>query len=257
MKKRSALFAFVWCLSVLPLLGGGGSTFGIEVPAFLTDRDEEVVRHSAYTLSYNKKHRVANWVAWVLTSARTYGTIKRGDCFQADPYIRRGPRVGPTEYRGSGYDRGHMCPSADNKHTATAMEECFYMSNMCPQTHTLNGGDWKELEERCRKWARQYGTLYIVAGPVIRKGERYATIGESQVMVPKQFYKVVLRYTSPREAEAIGFVYNNNSDNRPMASYVCTIDDVERLTGINFFSKLPKDEERRAEATVHKSKWGL
>lgn len=226
-----------------------------ELPAYLTDRPEEIIRHTSFTVSYNNRHCQPNYVAWTLTAERANGRERRADNFQPDELQRRGTRVTTYDYRGSGYDRGHMCPAADNKHSRQAMNECFVMTNICPQTHRLNAGDWEELESRCRTWARRYGRLYIVCGPVLRKGERYETIGSAvRISVPRQFFKVILRYDG-RKAEAIGFVYNNNDDNRPMRSYATTVDDVERLTGINFFSKLPRDVERRAEAKMNLGAW--
>ncbi len=228
---------------------------GIEIPAYLTDRDEEIVIHEGFTLSYNKKHLVPNWVAWVLTPERNNGEVKRANNFQPDPTIKYGPIAVDNDYRGSGYDRGHMCPSADNKHSREAMNQCFFFSNMCPQTHKLNAGDWEQLEMLCRKWAAEYDSIYIVCGPIIEKGETYSTIGANKVLVPKQFYKVILRWTGDNSAEAIGFIMNNDDSDRPIRSYAVTVDSVEARTGINFFSKLPKEVERRAEATYDCTRW--
>ncbi len=228
---------------------------GMEIPAYLTDRDEEIVIHEGFTLSYNKKHLVSNWVAWVLTPDRVNGPEKRANDFQPDFTIKKGPIAYDTDYRGSGYDRGHMCPSADNKHSRDAMNQCFLFSNMCPQTHKLNAGDWQDLEALCRRWAVEYDSIYIVCGPIIEKGVEYETIGENKVLVPKQFYKVILRWTGDNSAEAIGFIMNNDESHNPVASYAVTVDSVEARTGINFFSKLPKEVERRAEAEFDCTKW--
>ncbi len=228
---------------------------GIEIPAYLTDRDEEIVMHKWYTLSYNKKYLVPNWVAWVLTPTRVDGTVKRGDDFHPDTDIVHGPIAQLADYKGSGYDRGHMCPAADNKHSREAMYESFCLSNMCPQNRTNNAGDWDQLEKLCRQWAKAYDSIYIVCGPIIEKGVHYDTIGDNHVLVPKQFYKVVLRWVDDDTAEGIGFIMNNDDSNLPIASYAVTIDSVECRTGINFFSKLPKDVERRAEATMNVDNW--
>ncbi len=228
---------------------------GLEIPAYLTDRDEEIVTHEGFTLSYNKKRLVPNWVAWVLTKERTQGTEKRANDFQPDMTIKRGPIALDSDYRYSGFDRGHMCPSADCKHSREAMNQCFLFSNICPQTHKLNAGDWEELETLCRLWAIEYDSIYIVCGPIIEKGETYATIGANKVTVPKQFYKVVLRFTGNNSAEAIGFIMNNDESRRPISSYAVSVDSVEVRTGINFFSKLPKEMERRAEASFDCAKW--
>ncbi len=228
---------------------------GLEIPAYLTDRDEEIVIHEGFTLSYNKKHLVPNWVAWVLTSERVKGSVKVFRDFQPDTTIKNGPIAQLSDYSRSGYDRGHMCPAADNKHSKEAMKQCCLLSNICPQTHENNAGDWEQLESLCRKWAVEYDSIYIVCGPIIEKGENYETIGENKVTVPRQFYKVVLRWTGENSAEAIGFIMNNDDSDLPIASYAVTVDSVETRTGINFFSKFPKDVERRAEAKFDCSQW--
>lgn len=226
----------------------------LEIPAFLTDRPEEVIWHTAYTVSFNRKHKLPNWVAWELTKERTQGKESRSDNFQPDPDVTKGATAMDSDYRGSGFDRGHMCPAADNKMSAQAMTECFYFSNICPQLHSLNGGDWKELEEKSRKWARRYERIYIVCGPLIRDG-KHRTIGESRVTVPDGFFKVFLRLTDAGGAKAIGFIYPHEKTDRPMREYAVSVDEVERQTGIDFFSKLPKEIEKKAEAECNFDDW--
>lgn len=229
---------------------------GLEIPAYLTDRDEEILQHNGFTVSYNKKYRLPNWVAWLLTRQRTGGTEKRADNFQPDESIKQGPVAEDSDYRRSGYDRGHMCPAADCKYSRKAMNDCFLLSNICPQTHSLNAGDWKELETKTRQWAQRYDSIYVVCGPVLEKGHRYSTIGSNKVAVPERFFKVLLRFTASGQAQAIGFIYENQDDvNRPLESYAVTVDSVETLTGINFFSKLQKHIERKAEEQFDWKYW--
>ncbi len=228
---------------------------GLEIPAYLSDRPEEIVQHEGFTLSYNNKHLLPNWVAWMLTAERVKGTEKRADNFQPDTDIRRGPIATTYDYRGSGYDRGHMCPAADCKHSRQAMNQCFLMSNMAPQTHMLNAGDWEELESLCRRWATDYDSVYIVCGPVLQKGEHYDKIGENGVSVPRQFFKAVLRWDGEAEAQTIAFVFNNDETTRPLSRYAVSVDSVESLTGINLFSKLPKRVEQRTEASFDVAQW--
>lgn len=227
---------------------------GIEIPAYLTDRREEIVQHEGFTLSYNNQHLIPNWVAWVLTAERTRGTEKRADNFQPDASVKAGPVAEDSDYRRSGYDRGHMCPAADCKHSRQAQNDCFLLSNICPQLHAHNAGDWEVLERKCRQWAVAYDSIFIVCGPVLQKGETYPTIGKNKVTVPAQYYKVVLRLTVDG-AEAIGFIMNNTDETHPLAYYATTVDEVELLTGINFFSKLDRRTERKAEATFDVTRW--
>lgn len=213
---------------------------------------EQILKRTGYVASYNKTTLLPNWVAWHLTAERTEESAKRsGVDFAEDTEVPE-PRATDWDYYNSGYDRGHMCPAADNKWSKKAMEESFLFTNMCPQNGNLNRGDWNEMEMACRKWAKKYGDLYIVCGPILYKG-KHKTIGKNKVVVPEAFFKVVLR--TGDNPQAIGFIYKNTSGNRPKDSYVNTVDEVERITGIDFFSSLPDDVEKNVEATADIANW--
>lgn len=213
---------------------------------------EQILKRTGYVASYNKTTLLPNWVAWHLTAERTEGSAKRsGVDFAEDTEVPE-PRATDWDYYNSGYDRGHMCPAADNKWSKKAMEESFLFTNMCPQNGNLNRGDWNEMEMACRKWAKKYGDLYIVCGPILYKG-KHKTIGKNKVVVPEAFFKVVLR--TGDDPQAIGFIYKNTSGNRPKDSYVNTIDEVERITGIDFFPSLPDDVEKKVEAECDLGLW--
>lgn len=213
---------------------------------------EQILKRTGYVASYNKTTLLPNWVAWHLTAERTEGSAKRsGVDFAEDTEVPE-PRATDWDYYNSGYDRGHMCPAADNKWSKKAMEESFLFTNMCPQNGNLNRGDWNEMEMACRKWAKKYGDLYIVCGPILYKG-KHKTIGKNMVVVPEAFFKVVLR--TGDDPQAIGFIYKNTSGNRPKDSYVNTVDEVERITGIDFFPSLPDDVEKKVEAECDLGLW--
>ena len=225
---------------------------GLEFPTPLTDRPEQLLKRVGYTVSYNSVLKLPNWVAWHLTVTHTSGISKRdGIKFHEDEEVPQ-PRATDADYRRSGYDRGHMCPSGDNKWSCLAQEQSFLLTNVCPQDHQLNAGDWNEMESQCRRWAKRYGDIYIVAGPILFKG-RHKTIGQNKVTVPEAFFKVVLCMKgSPK---AIGFIYRNQPGNRPKGDYVNSVDQVERLTGIDFFSSLPDAVEREVEARCQLEDW--
>lgn len=213
---------------------------------------EQILKRTGYVASYNKTTLLPNWVAWHLTAERTEGSAKRsGVDFAEDTEVPE-PRATDWDYYNSGYDRGHMCPAADNKWSKKAMEESFLFTNMCPQNGNLNRGDWNEMEMACRKWAKKYGDLYIVCGPILYKG-KHKTIGKNKVVVPEAFFKVVLR--TGDDPQAIGFIYKNTSGNRSKDSYVNTVDEVERITGIDFFPSLPDDVEKKVEAECDLGLW--
>ena len=226
--------------------------YHLERPAALADRDEQLLERKGYAASYNKKLRLPNWVAWELTADHVTGPYKRsGIKYQEDTEVPR-PRATHQDYYSSGYDRGHMCPSGDNKWDMQAQQQSFLLTNMCPQAHSLNAGDWNELEMKCRTWARRYGSLYIVCGPILYR-RQHKTIGRNKVTVPEAFFKVVLRM-EPQPC-AIGFVYKNDDGNRPMGDYINSVDQVERITGIDFFPSLPDELEERIEAEASLDEW--
>ncbi len=207
---------------------------------------------TGYILQYDPLKRIPVWVAWRLTADHTDGNHKReGIKFTEDEDVED-PRATDADYRGSGYDRGHMCPSGDNKWSRKAQEESFLFTNICPQLHNLNAGDWNELEKRCRHWAKAYGEVYIVCGPVLLN-KKHKTIGRNKVVVPEAFFKVVLRLGD--DPQAIGFIYRNEERNSAMSSYVNTVDDVERITGLDFFASLPTEMEKQLESKASLDDW--
>ena len=213
---------------------------------------QQILRRVGYVVSYNPDNRIPNWVAWQLTESHTTGPYKRaGIGFQADSEAK-GVQVTTYDYSRSGYDRGHMCPSGDNKWDKTAQQQSFLMTNICPQNRNLNAGDWNEMENQCRKWAKQYGCIYIVAGPILYN-QKHKTIGKAKVVVPEAFFKVVLCMEGT--PKAIGFIYKNEAGNRPKGDYVNSIDAIERITGFDFFPALEDTLEAKVEAEANLDDW--
>lgn len=224
------------------------------LPAPLKSMPEQILHRKGYTVSYNKDLKIPNWVAWELSPEKLIERESRTDKFLPDPDLPEDEAVTTNDYKGAGMDRGHMCPAGDNRWHWKAMQESFYMTNICPQDHNLNRGDWKELEEACRKWAQAEGKIYIVCGPILYK-QKHRTIGKQhRVTVPEAFFKVILCTTST-PPKAIGFIYKNASGNHPLDSYVNSVDEVERITGIDFFPALPDDVEDKVEASYNLSLW--
>ena len=235
-----------------------------EMPAKLADRPEQILKRKGYTTSYNSRTKTPNWVAWHLTKNHTYGSNQRSqEVFVEDESVKA-PRAPDNDYYNSRYDRGHMCPAGDNKWDAQAMKESFLFTNVCPQNHGLNKYEWNDLELLCRDWARKYGAVDIVCGPLYSSaGERFRvgestdfqqkTIGRNKVWVPDAFFKVVLcRQGRPK---AIGFVYRNEGKTQLMEEAVCSVDEIETMTGIDFFPALDDAIENRIEANASLTDW--
>ena len=226
----------------------------LEIPTYTRARaHSQQISHKAYTVDYNEEWRLANWVAYSLDSSQTRGPVERYTKFEPDPKVK-GATAQWWDYKNTRYDRGHLVPAGDMKWDATAMRECFYLSNICPQDHTFNEGDWNYLENRVRGWANFYGKVYVACGPIV--SEHPETIGENCIAVPDSFYKVVL-CNMRGTWKAIGFVYANNGTHHNLNYYVRTVDDVERVTGIDFFYQLPDEVETPVEKEVDWEAWRI
>ena len=221
----------------------------MEIPVMSAKKQGQVIHRTGYTLAYDAKTRTPQWVAWELTKKETQGTVERSNDFQPDPDVK-GAKVVTKDYSHSGYDRGHMAPAADMKWSKKAMKESFYMSNICPQDHNLNTSDWSELENKSRQWARRYGKVYIVCGPIYN-GKRNEYIGDHRVKVPDAFFKVVLINEKKKQC-AMGFYFENEAGERKLQEYLVPVDHIEQLTGMDFFSTLPDNLEDRLEAETLK-----
>ena len=223
----------------------------IEVPEPLKNGKEIILHRKSYVASYNPELKIPNWVAWHLTANHADGDVKRFNGYLEDEDVPT-PRATPEDYKGSGWSHGHMCPAGDNKWDRKAMRETFLLTNMCPQDRSLNSGLWNRIEMDCRKWAKKYGDVYIVCGPVLLNRE-HETIGEHNVVVPEAFFKVILCLQG--KPKAIGFVVRNNEGKKKRDQFINTVDDVERITGIDFFPALPDDIESEVEAYANLDDW--
>ena len=233
------------------------------LPSFDFAYTSQVIRHKGYVVSYNADYKVPNWVLYELNYAETLGNIKRNDKFAVDPQVPEREMAQLTDYRNSGYDRGHMAPNADLNWDVEAQDECFYLSNMCPQGHDFTAGIWLDLENQVRRWAERDSAVTIVCGPVLPRTAAQASpmkkIGKGHVLVPEYFYKIVFAPFSD-QPRAIGFVMPNHNEkkgrrNRPVSDYAVTVDSIESLTGIDFFPALQDDVEKAVESSYNLKLW--
>lgn len=213
----------------------------------------QIIRHKGHTLSYNNNWRLANWVGYELTREETDGNVERTDWFDPDPAIK-GTKVKHSDYTNSGYDRGHMAPAGDMKWDKEAMIATFYMSNICPQVHSLNAGIWNTLENKTRTWAKRDSAIIVVCGPIVPP--QHLTIGHNKVAVPTHYYKII---ASPygNNPRGIAFIMPNEETNQPLYTYATSIDDIEETTGIDFLYNLPDSLENHIENHIDLSSWQL
>lgn len=206
----------------------------------------QLIQRTAYLTSYNSRTRCPNWVAWQITAEHADGPYRRMRQFHEENEVAA-PRATLDDYRGSGWTRGHMCPAGDNKWSRRAMYESFSLANVCPQNASLNNGLWNSVEMDCRKWARRYGEIYVVCGPLYLNRE-HERIGANAVAVPEAFFKVVLCLAGT--PKAFGFIARNNDGQHKRDLYYNSVDQIERVTGYDFFSSLPDDVEDAVEAEI-------
>lgn len=221
----------------------------LEIPRCLPK--DTIIVHAGFSLLYNEKHEQAVWVAYELTKEETVSITPRTNKFIKDPKVKTGTATN-SDYKNSGYDRGHLAPAGDMGWSVVSMQESFYYSNISPQEPGFNRGIWKNLEQLARTWAIENEKIQIVTGPIL--SDSLPTIGTNEVSIPKSYYKVMLDYTLP-DIKAIAFIIPNTKSDLPLQHYVVTIDEVEKVTGIDFFPLLPDNQENIIERTVCKSMW--
>lgn len=212
---------------------------------------DDIVSHTYYTLSYSEDHEQAEWVYYVLKSNQLNSTVERKDNFRPDFKVKTSSAQ-LYDYKGSGYDRGHLAPATDMKYNNISMSESFFMSNMSPQSPSFNRGIWKKIEKQFRDWSYKYGELVIVTGPVL-KGENYGSIGYNKVTIPKWYYKVAI---DPSNYDRnIAILIENKGSSASIKSFVVTIDYLEEFSGLDFFHNLSDKIEESFESSTHINLW--
>lgn len=223
----------------------------LETVALPESVPSQVKEYIGFTVSFNKDNKTPNYVAWELLGTEASGDQQRTDNFWQDNDIEGCPTT--YDYTRSGYDRGHMCPAADQKWSYEAMNDCFVMANICPQLHELNAGAWQTLETKERQWAQRDSAIMIIAGPIYDTSDT-KRIGDAKVRVPGAFFKVLLApYVG--EPRGIAFVYPNMTSPGNMQDYAMSIDELEKTLGYDFFPSLPDEIENKVESVFSFKEW--
>lgn len=215
--------------------------------------DGELITHDHYLLSYIEKYEQAAWVAYTLDKTHLTSDQRRRPYYIQDPEVRTGS-ADWRNFKGSGYDRGHLCPAGDRKFSETAYNQTFYTSNISPQDSQFNAGIWNELEQQVRRWAGQYGRVYVITGGVL--SDDLSTIGAEGVAVPKAFYKVVIR-GGDEDIRALGFLISNVKTDRDIGEFVISLDEIEARTGLDFFPELSGQIQESLEGDIDIRHWNF
>lgn len=219
-----------------------------------TAPDHQIRRFRNYVVCYRESYEQAEWAAYCLEKEELVKNASRGNDFRPDPEITT-ESASLADYKKSGYDRGHLAPAADFSFSEEAMSESFYLSNMSPQAPGLNREIWQYLEGQVRKWAEDYGKVCVVTGPVFEKpATEYDSIGPNQVSVPEYYYKALLAPHGD-SLKAIGFILPNNKCPDTFWDYAVSVDEIERLTNLDFFHLLDDTLENKIEANTSLEGW--
>ena len=209
-----------------------------------------------YSFGWSQKDRVALWVAYPLCKLYTNGNVGRTDAWALDPLLGNDSSA-PLGGYGGRYDRGHQVPSNDRQCCYEANAQTFYGTNMTPQEPNLNQKGWQDLELRVHGWANTLDTTYVVTGCVVDGANEFTTDSYGQRMtVPTAYFKAVLKYSKAStlgQWNAIGFYYEHEPYvGSPTKSHSVSIDELEKMTGLDFFVNLPakigEDQAAKLEA---------
>jgi len=251
-------------ITITDFTGGGAAlsihtTLGIPAPASATDPNRFLSVKSGHVLSYNGSRKVPNWVSWELNTSYL-GTSDRQDDFRPDDtFPASEPQASLADYSGSGYDRGHMCPSADRTLTVAANQQTFYLTNMVPQSAHNNRGPWARLESDLRDIALTGKELFIVSGGTFSASSN--TIG-SGVVVPDQTFKVIVVLDAVNQGASavtastrvIGVMMPNEdaqiSQSADWHTFRVSVDAIEAATGDDFLSDVDPAVQAVVEARV-------
>lgn len=238
----------------------GGATADCEVVSHSITIDNKNVRN--FSLMYDKKEKIAYWVAYPHHPSYL-GSTGRTDNWQPDPKFASD--IQPWYFSGiSGFDRGHQIPSADRTVSYLANSQTFFFTNMTPQLGDLNQRVWANLEGQVRGWMSGSDTLYVVTGAILKTAGGIETISYAtddrggKVAVPNYYYKVLLRLKGGNY-DAIGFWFEHRSygSGNATAAVTKSVDQIETLTGFDFFANLPAEKQDPAEAAWNPSAWNL
>lgn len=215
------------------------------------DTSDYYIKHYAYSLVYNEKYEQAEWVAYQLIESELTPNFKRTNRFLKDTMVKTGT-ADNSDYKGTGYDKGHLAPAADMAWNEQAMQESFYFSNISPQLPSFNRGIWKQLEGKVREWVKIYNRLYITTGPICKGSE--LEIGRNGVCVPTYFYKTILIYNDSIK-QSIGFIFPHEKCEGELFEYAVSVDSIESITGLNLYYRLPSSNESYIEGQYNFRFW--
>ena len=213
-----------------------------------------------YALAEDARLKIPVWVQYELRLEDLKDGVKRNTKFVADPSIPAGSRAEVSDYKGSGFDQGHMAPAADMTRSQNIMDDCFLLSNIAPQVGVgFNRQIWKSLEDDVRGWVKERGPLTIIIGPVFEANENtvsYQVIGKDLVAIPTHFFKIIVDANNKDNITALAFLMpNKDLRGHDLSEFLISIDNIQKLTGLDFLSALPADQQEKIESAKATRIW--
>jgi endonuclease G, mitochondrial len=234
---------FVWPLAAfLTPLGAQPDRFA--APSCAGD-GLELAHRSFFVLCHSASLKVPLWTGHEIKPEHLNGEAPRPTAFRQDAGLT-GAFARSADYRGSGFSRGHLVPAEDFAWSSSAIRSTFLLSNAIPQRQRVNAGKWRQLENAVRAAAACADAVYVFSGPIF-DGPEMEYIGAGRVAVPTRMFKVVLAVAGERKT-MYAAVVPNEATAEPLSHFTTTVDEVERLTGLDFFGALDESEERRLES---------
>jgi len=197
----------------------------------IKSEDNQIVFHKNYTLSYNESCEQANWVKYMVTESQLESNSRRKNNFKSDNLVIT-ESASTSDYKGSGYDRGHLASAKSFSYSQESIDETFFMSNMSPQEPSFNRGIWKKLENYERNMAEKMDTVYVITGGILSGDLK--TIGDNEVCVPEEFYKIIYN----KKYDFIEcFLMKNEKSNESIDKFKISLEALEEVSGFDFMIK--------------------
>ncbi len=255
-----------WRLEFPRFYQGANKTY--EVNHSTTEGGERMIN---YSVEWDGTLKANRWTCYEMYNKIMQKNVKRSGDFAQDPDIPSNMQTTLDDYKGSGFTRGHLCPSDDRRYSYEQNNQTFYLSNMQPQVQGHNGGIWQQLEKKVRLWAGKCDTLYVVKAATIDKAEYICNEADIKKIakeegvsvsklhfpgiVPKYFYMALLAYDKKTNTYRALGVWSPHYK-KSQTEYI-TIEELQRRTGIDFFCNLDDDIEKAVESTKDPSYWGI
>lgn len=209
----------------------------------------EYINHRFFSLGYDESVEQARWTYYILEDGQANGKYPRLKNFLVDPAVSTGS-LGPRDYRGLGVDRGHLVPALDMSFNSDAMFSSFYMSNVSPQYASFNRGIWKKLESKIRVLSKHMSLLHIYTGPLFLS--KLQKVG--QITIPSHFYKIVF-IEHDDAILTFSFIIKNEKQYNSLSHFMVSIDQIEEISKIDFFSQIEEHEQGKFEKKINKEIW--